>query len=69
MSNFTLPYLTSTNCAVTDPQGKTMQEKQEMTREELQTLQILDSLQYAPRTSTLVAIFEHAHNVREEEQR
>jgi hypothetical protein len=67
MSNFTLPYSTS-NCAVTDPQGKTMQEKQEMTREELQTLQILDTLQYAPRTSTLVAIFEHARNVQEEQR-
>ena len=45
-----------------------MQEKQEMTREELQTLQILDTLQYAPRTSTLVAIFEHARNVQEEQR-
>lgn len=65
MSNFTLSYSTS-NCAVTDPQGKTMQEKQEITREELQTLQILNTLQYAPRTSTLVAIFEHAGNVEEQ---
>lgn len=65
MSNFTLPYSTS-NCAVTDPQGKIMQEKQEMTREELQTLQILNTLQYTPRTSTLVAIFEHAANVEEQ---
>lgn len=67
MSNFTLPYSTP-NCAVTDPQGKTMQEKQKMTREELQTLQILDTLQYAPRTSTLIAIFEHAQHIKEEQR-
>ncbi|MGX5820131.1 hypothetical protein ACWKWU_18180 [Chitinophaga lutea] len=45
-----------------------MQEKQEISREELQTLQLLDAIQYAPRTSTLIAIFEHARNVTEEQR-
>lgn len=70
MSNFTLPVSTP-NCAVTDPEGKLMQEKNiELAREEeklhLQTLQMLNKVQYSPRPSTLVAIFDYAQNVEEE---
>ncbi|RPD40646.1 hypothetical protein EG028_15245 [Chitinophaga barathri] len=69
MSNFTLPVSTP-NCAVTDPEGKHMQENTELAREEeklhLQTLQILNKVQYSPRPSTLVAIFDYAQSVEEE---
>ena len=69
MSNFTLPVSTP-NCAVTDPEGKLMQENSELTREEeklhLQTLQMLNKVQYSPRPSTLVAIFDYAQSVEEE---
>lgn len=48
-----------------------MQEKNiELAREEeklhLQTLQMLNKVQYSPRPSTLVAIFDYAQNVEEE---
>lgn len=69
MSNFTLPVSTP-NCAVTDPEGKLMKENRELAREEeklhLQTLQILNKVQYSPRPSTLVAIFDYAQSVEEE---
>lgn len=72
MSNFTLPFSTA-NCTVTNPEGKTtthMQENTELAREERQqhllTLQALDKVQYAPRTSTLIAIFDYANSVKEE---
>lgn len=68
MSNFTLPFST-VNCTVTNPEGKkttTMQEKIELAREERLTLQALDTVQYTPRTSTLIAIFDYAQSVKEE---
>ena len=69
MSNFTLPVSTP-NCAVTDPEGKFMQENIELAREEeklhVQTLQMLNKVQYSPRPSTLVAIFDHAQRVEED---
>ncbi|GEP94648.1 hypothetical protein CCY01nite_09080 [Chitinophaga cymbidii] len=72
MSNSTLPFST-VNCTVTNPEGKkttTMQENTELAREERQqnlfTLQALDTVQYAPRTSTLIAIFDYAQSVKEE---
>ncbi|WP_440645290.1 hypothetical protein [Chitinophaga sp. 22620] len=69
MSNFTLPVSTP-NCAVTDPEGKLMQENSELAREEeklhLQTIQMLNKVQYSPRPSTLVAIFDYAQSVEEE---
>ncbi|MFD2889119.1 hypothetical protein [Chitinophaga cymbidii] len=47
-----------------------MQENTELAREERQqnlfTLQALDTVQYAPRTSTLIAIFDYAQSVKEE---
>ncbi|WP_162946495.1 hypothetical protein [Chitinophaga barathri] len=47
-----------------------MQENTELAREEeklhLQTLQILNKVQYSPRPSTLVAIFDYAQSVEEE---
>ncbi len=73
MSNSTLPVSTPTNYAVTEPEGKTthMPENKELALEEerlhLQTLQALNTVQYAPRTSTLIAIFDYANNTEEEE--
>lgn len=47
-----------------------MKENRELAREEeklhLQTLQILNKVQYSPRPSTLVAIFDYAQSVEEE---
>ncbi|QEH40658.1 hypothetical protein [Chitinophaga sp. XS-30] len=72
MSNFTLPFSTA-NCTVTNPEGKTtmnMKEHMELAREEHQqhlfTLQALDKVQYTPRTSTLIAIFDYAQSEKEE---
>ncbi|MGE7773709.1 hypothetical protein [Chitinophaga caseinilytica] len=45
-------------------------QEQEMKREEqqlhLQTIQALDSIQYSPRPSTMVAIFDYAHEAAKE---
>jgi hypothetical protein len=69
MSNSTLPY-SAQKGALTDPSQKTMHmQEQDFVREEqqhLQTLQALDTLQFSPRPSTLVTIFDYAHETNKE---